>query len=328
MNTEAEYYKKINGNTIKCELCPHNCTIKKGETGLCQVRKNDNGTLYTKNYASITSAGFDPIEKKPLYHFFPGSQIFSLGSYGCNFSCKFCQNWRISQKKPSTKETLPEETVELARKKGVKSIAYTYSEPMVWFEYVKETSSLAKRYNIKNVLVTNGFINQQPLEDLLPYIDAANVDLKSFRSQFYNKYSGGSLKPVKNTIKIMAKKIHLEVTTLLISGLNTSEKELKDLFGWLSDIDNEIPLHLSRYFPNYKMDRPPTKLSDMESAYRLAKKYLDYVYLGNIKSSKKNNTYCPQCGKLLIRRNIFNSKNKITHKGKCPSCGKKIYGIF
>lgn len=326
MEKIADFQESID-HKVKCKLCPHQCLIKNGDNGICRVRKNKDGTLYTINYGEISSIGVDPIEKKPLYHFYPASRILSLGTYGCNFKCQFCQNWKISQENPPTQSLTSEEVIELAEQKNVKSIAYTYSEPVVWYEFVKETAQRASKKGLKNVLVTNGFINNKPLENILPYIDAANVDLKSFNDNFYKKYAGGRVEPVKETIKKMANNIHLEITTLLINDLNDDREELKKLFKWISNINKSIPLHLSRYFPAYKMDKPATEVKTMEKAYELAKKYLDFVYLGNLRTSKKGNTYCPQCGQELISRDGYNTE-VFLEKGGCPECSYEIEGAF
>ena len=329
MKKEADFQKKIDAEKkiVKCELCPHYCKILEGKKGICQVRKNVDGQLYSINYGEVTSIGIDPIEKKPLYHFYPGSKILSLGTYGCNFHCDFCQNWQISQQKPATKALTPEEVVNLAIEKEVNSIAYTYSEPLVWYEFVKDTAKLAFENGIKNVLVSNGYINPDPLAKLLPYIDAANVDLKAYNNDFYENYTGGDLKSVKNNIKFMADKIHLEITTLVIDELNSERKELENLFKWIANINSSIPLHLSRYFPAYKMNKAATNISTMENAYNLAKNYLNYVYLGNVRSLDKSNTFCPECGHKVIFRDGYQTKLELEN-GKCPVCSYEIYGKF
>ena len=328
VKVKAEFQKNINKNdSVICLLCPHKCKLSPGQSGLCRVRKNIDGILYSINYGKIRSAGVDPMEKNPLYHFYPGSSVLSLGTFGCNFSCDFCQNWRISQKRPETREMKAEEIIDLAEKKGVKSIAYTYSEPVVWYEFIRDSSKLAHKKDIKNVLVTNGYINNNALKKILPYIDAANVDLKSYNEKFYKKYTGGSPEPVKNTIKMMANNIDLEVTTLVIGGLNDGNEELEKLFSWLGNINSSIPLHLSRYFPAYNMNKDATDISTMKRAYKIANKYLDFVYLGNMKSGDRNNTYCPNCSKKLITRNHFKADSILNGKN-CPECGYEIYGSF
>lgn len=323
----AQYFIEQSENKVRCTLCPHKCLITPGEKGICGVRENRDGKLYTLNYGKASSISIDPIEKKPLYHFYPGSDILSLGTYGCNFGCSFCQNWNISQEKPNLRDITPREVIEVALDRNLDSIAYTYSEPMVWYEFVKETSKLAVENNLKNVLVTNGYINPAPLKELLTYIDAANVDIKSYKEDFYKQFTGGRLKPVLDAVEMMNSKIHLEATTLIISDLNDDQKQLKGLFRWLKELDRGIPLHLSRYFPNYKMDRPATEVSKMKEVYDLAKQYLEHVYLGNVRMEEKKNTYCPSCGKEVIKRSIYSVNSKL--KGNsCPFCGETLAGVF
>ncbi|MFW5999160.1 MAG: AmmeMemoRadiSam system radical SAM enzyme [Halanaerobiaceae bacterium] len=323
---KAEYYKKIAGTeNVQCFLCPQECKITPQNTGLCRARKNIDGHLYCENYAKISSSGLDPIEKKPLYHFFPGEEILSLGTYGCNFSCGFCQNWRISQEIPGElKKLTPHEAVEMACRKGVSGIAYTYSEPLVWFEYVRDVSRLAEKRKLNNVLVTNGFINPEPLEELLPFIAAANVDLKSFRDEFYRQQCGGSLEPVLKSIQKMYEAgIHLELTTLLIPGLNDNREELRELFSWIKDLDPDIPLHLSRYFPRYQSEISSTSPEKIREAFKLAGKYLSYVYPGNIEIGEGSNTCCPDCGTTVIIRRGYRTENRLDG-GNCPDCGREI----
>lgn len=324
---EAMFYDKKEDGNLKCELCPHNCLIKEDKRGICRVRVKHNGKLYTENYGQISSMGVDPIEKKPLYHFYPSKDILSIGTYGCNFSCDFCQNYRISQKNPATTYQTPDDIINQAKKRNIMGIAYTYSEPMVWYEFVYETAKKAHQAGLKNVLVTNGFINQKPLVELIKYIDAANIDLKSFNNDFYKKICGGKLKPVLESISYMNNKIHIELTTLIITDHNDKMEELEEIFNWIADLNPEIPLHLSRYFPNYKMDKPPTAEKKMEAAYNLAKKYLEYVYIGNLRTTKGQNTYCPNCKTEVISREYFKTQNKLEN-GKCPQCGEKILKYY
>jgi pyruvate formate lyase activating enzyme len=246
----------------------------------------------------------DPIEKKPLYHFFPGSWIFSVGSFGCNFRCKFCQNWQIAQlTEVPTEEISAEELVNVAsRQKDNIGIAYTYNEPTIWYEYVIECASLARKKGLKNVLVTNGFIEKEPLEKLLPFIDAMNIDVKAYTEDFYRDITFGKLSPVKRTVEIAQKSCHVEITTLLIPGMNDGEDEVEALAKWLASLRKDIPLHLTRYFPNFKLDLPPTPVETIQRARKIAMKYLDYVYTGNVVDEEGSNTYCPKCGKLLIVR--------------------------
>lgn len=284
--------------------------------------------MYTENYGKISSLGMDPIEKKPLYHFYPGSEILSAGTFGCNFSCDYCQNWQISQERPQLKDVSPDQLVKVAEERNAMGIAYTYSEPSIWYEYVKETAEKASEANLKNVMVTNGFISLEPLKELLPYLDAANVDLKAFDNEFYHKLCGGKLDPVLRNIEYLFKNnVHLELTTLVITDYNDSRDELKELFSWIHDLSPDIPLHISRYFPRYKLDKPPTDVEKMKEAYKVAQEYLNYVYIGNVNLEEGSNTICPECGYRVIERNFYNSRGFL-EDGECPECGKEIYGAF
>jgi len=320
---EAMYYQ-FHGSDIKCRLCPKTCMIPEGKTGFCRVRKNLGNKLYTQNYAACSSYALDPMEKKPLYHFYPGSLILSLGTWGCNFSCTFCQNWQIVHESPQTRVLLPDQGVEMAKQyqsQGNIGIAYTYSEPSVWYEYVFDTAKVARQAGLKNVLVTNGFINIEPLQALLPYIDALNIDVKAFNNEFYQTICAGGLESVKRTVELAASACHVEVTTLLVPGLNDTKAELDQLSQWLAGINPAIPLHFSRYFPNHKMSIPPTSESTMEMAHKIATQYLQYVYQGNMRGDG-GNTYCPQCSQLLIDRNRLHSY--LVHHNNCPQCGTSI----
>lgn len=281
---EKARYWEVEENRIRCQLCPHYCLIPVNKMGICKQRKNINNILYTLNYGNITSYAIDPIEKKPLYHFMPGTNIMSFGSSGCNFSCKFCQNHEISlEENPKILQIPYERLVEITMNENLQAIAFTYNEPTVWYEYMIDTAILAKSYGLKTVCVTNGFINPAPLMDLLKYIDAFNVDLKAFSEEFYRNICGGMLQPVKETIKIIHNsKAHLEITTLVVEGVNDDISNLEQLFKWLGSIDKDIVLHLSRYYPAYKMNNPPTKIETMLKAKKYAKKYLRNVYIGNV----------------------------------------------
>ncbi|RCW49279.1 MULTISPECIES: AmmeMemoRadiSam system radical SAM enzyme [unclassified Halanaerobium] len=324
---EALYYSRGDNLSVHCKLCPHNCLIKEGKSGICRVRKNEGGRLYSLNYNKISSLAVDPVEKKPLYHFYPGSKVLSVGTYGCNFSCTFCQNWQISQETPVLREYSAEEIIAAAEKEDIKMIAFTYSEPIVWYEYVKETAELAKKNNIKTVLVSNGFIEKDPLEELIPFIDAANIDLKSFNSSFYKKYCGGSLEPVKNTIKIMAETIHLELTNLIITDLNDSREEIEKITDWIASINKNIPLHLSRYYPANKLKKKSTDPETLKKAYQTAKRKLSYIFLGNINIAGAGDTICSNCGETIINRSGYSIKNLIKN-GKCPYCKTAVNGQF
>lgn len=281
---QALYYKQ-QGDKVVCSLCPRQCLIGEGQAGFCRVRQNKNNILYTMNYGRCTAIALDPIEKKPLYHFYPGSHILSLGTWGCNFACQFCQNWQLAQAEPETRELLPSQAVEEAlrlKANGNIGIAYTYSEPSVWYEYIFDTSELAKAAGLKNVLVTNGYINEEPLYKLLPYIDAMNIDVKAFQSDFYREYCRGQLSAVQRTVELAAGHCHVEITTLVIPGLNEAPEEIGELAKWLASVNPDIPLHLSRYFPQYKMNIPATSKETLIRAQDAAEEYLKYVYLGNV----------------------------------------------
>lgn len=320
---EAMHYE-LHEQGVICTLCPKGCIIQEGRSGFCRVRTNMGNKLYAENYAGCSSCALDAIEKKPLYHFYPGSSILSLGTWGCNFSCTFCQNWQIAQQRPDITELLPAKAVEIAKQykeKGNIGIAYTYSEPGVWYEYVLETAKLAHEAGLKNVLVTNGFINPKPLHELLPYIDAMNIDVKAFHKDFYQTVCAGGLEAVKETVELAVRTCHVEITTLLIPGMNDNEKEISNMAEWLAKLNPNIPLHFSRYFPNYKMQAPPTPRIIMDTAKKLAEQYLNYVYLGNL-SGTECNTYCPQCDQLVIDR--ITLQNYLQDKNRCPQCGHII----
>lgn len=327
---EAMYYEKQEGGNVICKLCPHGCTIAPGKYGICRVRNNIEGTLYTHNYGKISSIAMDPMEKKPLYHFFPGKYVLSIGTVGCNFRCNFCQNYQIAQRgvmEQGTEDILYEASeaylLSLCRKEeDCIGVAYTYNEPSIWFEYVLDTARHIRSEEYKNLLITNGYISEKALSELLPYIDAMNIDVKGFTKEYYHNVCGGSLEYVKRTVEAAAAECHIEITTLVIPGCNDSEKEMQELAKWLSSINPSIPLHLSRYFPRYRMEEQPTPVQTLISLKKVADCYLEYVYIGNMQS-KAANTYCSQCGASLIRRagGIF-----IEHldDGLCSKCGKVI----
>lgn len=284
MKKAAMFYESIK-DKVHCFLCPHNCVIDNGHFGKCNVRTNEDGKLFTVNYGEITSAALDPIEKKPLNYFKPSTKILSFGSFGCNFKCSFCQNYRISQLKPESKFVTKEELVEtILNTPDNVGVAFTYNEPSIWYEYVYDCSKLLKQTNPNKavVLVTNGYISQEPLIKLLPFVDAMNIDLKSFNSDYYKRLCEGKLTPVLKTIETASKECHVEITTLLVSGENDRLEEVEQIAKYLNSIDSNIPLHLSRYFPNYKLENPPTDVEFLKKAGELASKYLNRVILGNI----------------------------------------------
>jgi pyruvate formate lyase activating enzyme len=332
---EAYLYKKLKDGKLRCDLCSHRCLIENGSKGKCGVRKNTDGTLFTLVYDKIISENVDPIEKKPLFHFLPGTLSLSIATPGCNFKCFFCQNWQISQMpcdydRIDGREIRPEVLLGDAIKYDCKSISYTYTEPTVYFELAYDTAKLAHEKGLKNVFVTNGFMTKECLEMIQPYLDAANVDLKSFSDEFYKEKIGGRLKPVLENIKLMYEMgIWVEVTTLLIPGLNDSEDELTKIADFLEGISNSLPWHISAYFPQYKSDIPATSMKDIIKAIDIGKKAgLKYIYGGNIPGSSYENTYCSNCGNLVLKRIGFSVLDKKIKVDCCLKCGSKIEGVF
>ncbi len=280
---ECLFYEKKAKGKVRCILCPQYCLIEDGQVGFCNVRKNESGILYSMNYGVISSYAMDPIEKKPLSRFHPGSKILSIGSFGCNLKCSFCQNHGISQENREGIRTTPQNIADIAsHEKGNIGIAYTYNEPSVWYEFVYETAKLNKENGKENILVTNGYINEKPLEKLLPYIDAMNIDLKGIDDIFYEEVCKGRVGPVLKTIRKSIPKCHVEITTLLVTKKVDNLKTVRSIAEWIGSIDRSVPFHLSRYFPNYQYSEQPTDIEFMKAAKREADKYLDYVYLGNI----------------------------------------------
>ena len=324
MEILAKFWNKEKNNSIACLLCPHGCVIKEGGTGICKARKNIGGELTLPFYGEISSIAVDPIEKKPLYHFLPGKTILSIGFVGCSFKCPFCQNHSISQSSHVFTEHLdPEEVVDLALKKKSFGIAYTYSEPLIHIEYLLNTARLARKKGLKNVLVSNGYINPGPAEELIPLLDAANIDVKSFNPDFYVSEIKGKLQPVLDFVSIAAGKLSLEVTTLVIPGKNDSPEEIESIARFIADIDDTIPYHLSRYYPTFKYTIPATSYDSIMSLAETARKHLKYVYLGNVGMSETN-TYCPSCGALLVRRFGYSVTMEGIKDNCCSSCGETI----
>lgn len=281
----VRYFTKEESGRIRCQLCPQQCFLKEGQTGLCRVRVNQEGELLALNYGEVSSLALDPIEKKPLYHFFPGSMILSAGTWGCNLACPFCQNFSIAHQKPATRFFAPEELLELAvayRNQGSIGLAFTYNEPAMWHEYIMDLAPLLQAQGLKVVLVSNGYIESQPLQDLLPWVDAMNIDIKAFNDQFYQRLCKARLDKVKNNVETAMKKAHVEITTLLIPGENDGEDEIRNLARWLASLNPDTVLHLSRYFPAYKMELPPTPLNTLRRARDIAREHLKHVYLGNV----------------------------------------------
>ncbi len=322
---EALYYEKLEDEKIRCNLCFHKCLLSPGQTGLCMGRKNVHGKLIATNYGKTTTVGMDPIEKKPLYHFHPGVNILSIAPNGCNLQCPFCQNAEISQEEIQTTDISPRELIRLCEKHNSIGVAYTYTEPLIWYEFLLDAGRELKAAGFKNVLVTNGIIEKQPLEQLLPLIDAMNIDLKSIRDNFYKKIVKGDLASVLRTIQLAHKSCHIELTNLLITDINDSDKDIQDIIDWVYRLCPSIPLHFSRYFPHYKMNNPPTPQERLEFAYRRGKEKLDFVYVGNIYLPDASNTYCPDCGNLIVKRNAhYGAEILGLEKHKCNKCGKQI----
>lgn len=329
---EAQFYTKLENQTVLCSLCPWNCILKPGQTGNCKVRSNEKGILITHVYNKIAAFGIDPIEKKPLYHFHPGKNILSIGEVGCNLHCKFCQNYHISQCFANEFNGFQKITsVQLVAKaqetRDNIGIAYTYNEPFTFYEFMFETAQIAQEKGLKNVVVSNGYINQEPLKKLLPLIDAFNIDLKAFTKEFYRKQTKGKLEPVLEVLKIIAKsQVHLEITNLVITDINDDEIIFEKMVKWIaSELGKEVPLHLSRYFPQHKLNLPATAIQKLETLYKLAKTHLQHVYLGNVNDELRSSTFCPGCGEKLIIRNRYNSLIQNLNKESCCNhCGTPV----
>lgn len=320
---------------VQCLLCPHVCVLGPGERGICKVRLNIDGELVSLVYGLPVAVHIDPVEKKPLYHFIPGSSVFSLATAGCNLSCRYCQNWEISQASPEDivpYNLPPESVVEQAENMGCQAIAYTYTEPIVFYEYMLDTAILAREAGIKNVLITCGYINEGPLREICQYIDAVNVDLKSIRNDFYRDICGASLQPVLRTLQVIRElNVWLEVTNLIIPTLNDSTEEIEELSQWIFDnLGTDVPLHFSRFFPMYQLtDFPPTPVATLILAKEIAQeKGLHFVYVGNAVTEDGANTFCPFCGELLLERQGYTVVINMIEDGKCSFCSESIPGIW
>jgi len=332
---EAMLYEKLPDKKVKCNLCAHQCVIQNSKKGICRVRGNIGGKLYVLNYGKLIAQHVDPIEKKPLFHFYPGSTAYSIATAGCNFKCKYCQNYDISQmpvreNRIIGQDSAPEETLVQAMQLGCKSIAYTYTEPTIFYEYAYDVSQLANDKNIKNIFITNGFITSEALQKIAPYLDAANVDIKSFSNNFYKKICKAKLQPVLDTIKMLNQLgIWIEITTLVIPTLNDTEQEFHSIAEFIMSISREIPWHISAFYPAYKLKYlPPTPLAVLNRAREIGLETgLHYVYLDNVTNHGNADTKCPDCGQILIERTNFGIiKNKI-QDGHCPNCGREIAGV-
>ena len=331
MIKEARFWEKLDDGYVRCVLCSHNCKIKNDKTGICGVRRNHDGKLETLIYGSCSSVASDPIEKKPLYHFHPGTQAFSVGTIGCNFKCLHCQNYSISTADmsfPYLRELTPEETVLLAKQYACEGIAYTYNEPTIWYEFTFDSARLAKKDGLYTVYVTNGYISEEPLRELSGFLDAMNVDIKAFTDKFYRKVCKAKLEPVLKTCELAKELgIHLELTYLVIPGYNDSVDEVKQFSKWVVDkLDKDVPVHFSRFHPDYKMqDVSSTPMNALLKAYDAAKEAgVSFVYLGNVPRGDYDNTYCPVCGNLCIERIGYRVSLDGLVDGKCSKCGSML----
>lgn len=333
---EASYYQKLENDAIQCQLCPNRCILGKGQRGLCKARENIEGKLYSLVYGKPVTVNIDPIEKKPFYHFLPGSKAYSLATAGCNLECQYCQNWDIAQRKPEDLESIPmtpEEVVNQAINSKAEVIAFTYNKPTVWYEYMLDIAKLAKKKGFKTVIVSSGYINQEPLKNLLHYIDAYKVDLKSFNSQTYQTLIRGNLEPVLETIKTIKKSgIWLELVHLVVPGYTDDLDEIKQMCVWIKDnLGEEVPLHFSRFWPKYKLlNLPPTPEETLKKARKICLDLgLKYVYTGNIDDPEGSTTYCPNNQKTIIKRQgFFVLENLVDSEGNAPNCQTKIAGVW
>jgi pyruvate formate lyase activating enzyme len=318
----AAYYRKLEDDKVICELCPADCLLTKGKHGICRSRYNLDGELVTDNYGELVTLAVDPIEKKPLYHFYPGADIVSTGPNCCNLGCRHCQNWQIAKEKTTTFYLSPEKLAATALKYQSVGVAFTYTEPMVWFEYIMDAAPLLREAGLKVVLVSNGYINPDPLEQLLTVTDAMNIDVKSMSPKFYKRICKGKLQPVLDNVRRIGESpVHLEITNLLVPGENDSEAEIVELIDFVASISETIPLHFSAYYPSYKMDKEATSPSSLIRAKQLARESLSYVYLGNVSVAEGSDTFCPNCGSLLIQRTGYRTLIKGLDGSACTDCG-------
>lgn len=319
--------------TVQCELCPKGCVLEPGQAGDCRIRVNIDGELRATTYGYPCATHIDPVEKKPMFHFYPGSSAFSIATVGCNLHCKNCQNWSISQENPDNVTVVhlpPKQLVEQAKQTKCKSIAYTYTDPVVYYEYTFDSSVEAHKHNIENIFVTAGYINEKPLKELCKHLDGANIDLKAYSDKFYRDVCNATLKPVLKSL-VTAKKagVIVEVTNLLITNMNDSDKDINALSKWVKEnMGAETPLHFSRFFPRYRMrNLPATPLKTLSRARDIAHSNdLQNVYIGNVFDPKSSNTYCPKCKKLLVERRVYRIISNVIKNSRCPDCKTKIYG--
>jgi len=312
------------GDTARCALCPHRCRIAPGKAGICGVRENRGGTLFAATYGKAAAIAVDPVEKKPLFHFHPGARILSIGSVGCNFRCEFCQNFHLVLRQAPLEEVRIKDLLRAAHREKSVGIAYTYNEPFIQFEFVLECSKAFRAAGMKNVLVTNGYVNPEPLSELLPFVDAMNIDLKSTDPAFYRRICGGDLDPVLATIREAAKGTHVELTTLLYTGHNDADDQVRKVVDFVVETDREIPLHISRYFPQHRATAPPTPPDRLAAAYRIARERLPYVYVGNVRLPGAEDTVCPGCLATVVRREGYGADARGLSGNRCAACGARL----
>jgi pyruvate formate lyase activating enzyme len=332
---EALYYQRLQDKAVQCLLCPRKCIIPEAKRGFCRIRENRVGILYSLSYAKPVSIHIDPIEKKPLFHFLPGTAAFSVATAGCNLKCKFCQNWEISQR--CTEEVdyeyvEPAGLIEQVKRSSSPTIAYTYSEPVIFYEYMLDCARLAKEKGIKNIMHSNGYINEEPLRQLVKYLDAANIDLKGFSNDFYSKLSEATLEPVLNTLKVLKQEgVHIEITNLILPGYNDDPATIRKMCSWIREnLGPDVPLHFSRFFPMYKLlNLNPTPVETLLEARQIALDCgLRYVYIGNLVGNPAEHTYCPKCKKIVIKRAGYMILEMNLEQGRCKFCGEKISGVW
>ncbi|WP_019177857.1 AmmeMemoRadiSam system radical SAM enzyme [Methanomassiliicoccus luminyensis] len=327
---EARFWES-QGERIRCHLCPQNCSISPGRRGMCGVRENRDGKLYAMSYGRAASINIDPIEKKPLFHFYPGERVLSLGSVGCNLRCLHCQNYTISQAslaELTLREMRPEEVSDMAETSSCRGIAFTYNEPTIWHEFAYDAMKIAKERGLFTVYVTNGFIQEEPLRELSSVLDAMNIDIKGFSERFYDKICKAALEPVLEATKLAHELgIHIEITYLIIPGENDGEDEIRKFCRWMAELNPKVPVHFTRFHPDYEMqDRGPTPIATMEMARRVAEKEgLKFVFLGNVSLPHGEDTVCPNCGNLVIERQGFHILRNDAIDGKCKVCGEDLY---
>ena len=331
---EAYHYTKL-GENVQCNICPNRCILGEGERSFCRVKTNKGGKLYTLVYGNPCAVHVDPIEKKPLFHFLPGTKAFSIATAGCNFRCLNCQNWQISQSKPEETrnyELFPKDVVKGAKQYGCESIAYTYSEPVAFYEYMYDTAKEAKHEGLRNLWITNGYINREALLDLSQYLDAANVDIKNFKEEIYNTLNGGHLKPVLETVKTLKeRKVWFELTNLVIPNYTDDMEMIEEMCKWIvKNLGPSYPLHFSRFYPMYKLKLlPPTPVDTLERAAKIAEDCgMEYVYIGNVPGHVKESTFCPDCKRILIERKGYKILQNNIQNGACKFCGKEIAGVW